>query len=100
LDGRDIYGNWVDQTLYVNVAHVIDVKADMLACHVSQRDWLQQQHGIDKYIETMKDTARRFGERAGFAYAEGFRQHRGNAYPQDDILKEILGDLVSEIHSS
>jgi len=100
FDGRDIYGNWVDQTLYVNVAHVIDVKADMLACHESQRDWLLQQHGIDKYTEAMKHTARRFGEIAGFAYAEGFRQHRGNAYPQDNILEEILGDLVTEIHSS
>ena len=95
IDGMDIYGNLVDQGTYVNVTHVVDFKADMLGCHQSQRDWLLRQHGMDKYIEAMKNTAKRFGEKIGFAYAEGFRQHLGNAYPQDNILKEILGNLVN-----
>jgi LmbE family N-acetylglucosaminyl deacetylase len=97
IDGRDIYGNWVDQGIYVNVAAAMKLKCDMLACHRSQRDWLRQQHGMDQYIESMKNTAGEFGEKAGCAYAEGFRQHLGHAYPQDNILKGILGDLVSEL---
>jgi len=55
-----------------------------------------KQHGMDKYTETMKDTAMKYGEKCGFSYAEGFKQHLGNAYPQDNILKEILGDYVKE----
>lgn len=97
LEGKDIYGNVVDQRIYVNVSTVMDLRAKMLACHQSQRDWLLQQHGMDHYVESMKNTARRFGEKAGFPFAEGFRQHLGNAYPQDNILKEILGGLVTEI---
>ena len=40
----------------------------------------------------------RFSEKRGKEistnYAEGFRQHLGHGYPQDNILKEILGDFV------
>lgn len=97
LEGKDIYGSFVNQKIYVNVTTVVDFKAEMLSCHRSQRDWLMEQHGMDKYIETMKNTARTYGEVSGFEYAEGFIQHRGNAYPLNNILKEILGDLVKEI---
>ena len=34
------------------------------------------------------------GKAVGAAYAEGFRQHLGHAYPQDNILRKELGDLV------
>ena len=27
-------------------------------------------------------------------YAEGMRQHLGHCYPQENILKSVLGDLV------
>jgi len=96
MEGKDIYGNFVNQSIYIDVSGVISFKEEMLACHESQRDWLMKQHGMDKYIETMKNTARLYGEHCGFDYAEGFRQHRGNAYPQDNILKTILGNLVKE----
>ena len=94
IEGKDIYGDFVDQRVYVDVSGVIDFKADMLACHRSQRDWLMKQHGMDKYVETMKETARRYGERSGFDYAEGYTQHLGNAYPQENVLKEALGERV------
>ena len=96
IDGRDIYGNFVPQSIYVNVSSVIDFKAEMLSKHKSQRDWLMKQHGMDKYIESMKETAKVYGKDADFEYAEGFIQHRGNAFPQNNILKEILGDIVKE----
>jgi len=96
LEGMDIFGDFVPQKIYVDVSGQIEFKADMLACHRSQRDWLMEQHGMDKYIETMKNTARRYGRYCGFEYAEGFTQHRGNAYPQENILKEILGNFVEE----
>jgi LmbE family N-acetylglucosaminyl deacetylase len=94
LEGKSIYGDFVDQRIYVDITDAIDIKAKMLTCHRSQRDWLMEQHEMDKYIETMRNTAKRYGEVSGFKYAEGYTQHLGNAYPQDNILKEILGDMV------
>jgi LmbE family N-acetylglucosaminyl deacetylase len=96
LEGKTMYGDFVEQRIYVNVSTVVDFKAEMLAQHASQRDWLVEQHGMDKYLETMRDTARKYGKRCGFPYAEGFMQHLGNAYPQNNILAEILGDYVKE----
>jgi LmbE family N-acetylglucosaminyl deacetylase len=96
LEGMDIYGDFVPQKIHVDVTGQIQFKADMLARHRSQRDWLMKQHGMDKYIETMKNTARRYGKHCGFEYAEGYTQHRGNAYPHDNILKKILGNRVEE----
>jgi LmbE family N-acetylglucosaminyl deacetylase len=96
IEGKSIYGDFVEQRVYVNVSGVIDFKARALACHRSQRDWLMKHHGMDKYVETMKDTARRYGDKCGFEYAEGYTQHRGHAYPQENVLRDALGDLVKQ----
>jgi LmbE family N-acetylglucosaminyl deacetylase len=96
FDGKNMYGDFVEQRIHVNISDVIDFKASMLSCHKSQRDWLLEQHDMDKYIEYMKNTGLIYGKKSGFKFAEGFRQHLGNAYPSDNILKKILGDLVKE----
>jgi len=36
------------------------------------------------------------GRRAGVAHAEGFIQHRGEGHPQDNVLKQLLGDACIE----
>jgi hypothetical protein len=66
----------------------------MLSCHESQRKWLLAHHGMDEYILSMKRTAQKKGQEAGFNFAEGFRQHLGHAYPANNILEEILQNLV------
>jgi len=38
--------------------------------------------------------AERAGERSGFRLAEGFRQHLGQGFPQDNLLGKLLGDLA------
>ncbi|HEB30981.1 MAG TPA: hypothetical protein ENI15_08925 [Spirochaetes bacterium] len=96
FEGKNMYGDFIEQRIHVNITDVMDFKARMLSCHKSQRDWLMEQHGMDKYIEYMKNTGVIYGEKSGFKFAEGYRQHLGNAYPQDNILKKILGDLVKE----
>ena len=63
----------------------------MLACHKSQREWLRAQHGMDHYIEEMRNWSATLGVQAGVEFAEGFRQHRGHPYPQDDRLGDLLG---------
>jgi hypothetical protein len=35
-----------------------------------------------------------YGRECGFAYAEGFRQHLGHAYPRTPILQEALANYV------
>ena len=86
LEGKDKLGNPVTPSIYVDITTVIDNKEKMLACHVSQANWLKTHHQGNEYLLAM----RRFGEKRGkeinVKYAEGFRQHLGHGYPQDDFL--------------
>ncbi len=63
----------------------------MLAAHASQRDWLMKHHGMDHYVESMRTWCRHRGQQAGVEFAEGFRQHLGHSYPQDNLLGAVLG---------
>jgi len=90
MEGIDIFGQDVKCQFYVDIGKVIEKKEQMLACHKSQRNWLLKQHGVDEYINAMKEEARKAGERAGVEYAEGFTQHRGHAYPKDNVLSNYV----------
>ena len=90
--GVDIFGEPASYSVYVDVTGVIGLKADMLACHRSQREWLRERHGMDQYVEEMKRWGRDLGERAGVEYAEAFRQHVGHPYPAEDLVLEALGE--------
>ncbi len=90
IEGKDIFGQAIPPSVYVDISAVIETKVAMLSCHASQRDWLLQQHGMDHYIESMKHWSAQRGSAIGVAYAEGFRQHLGHAYPQNDLLREVL----------
>ncbi len=72
----------------------MDDKAAMLAAHASQRDWLLRHHGMDRYVESMREWCARRGRLIGSACAEGFRQHLGHSYPQDNLLGKLLGAAV------
>ena len=91
--GTDILGLPVPSTLYVDIASVMGLKMDMLACHRSQREWLRAQHGMDEYLDEARRWNAQLGTQAGCEYAEGFRQHLGHPYPQDDKLGELLRDF-------
>ena len=94
IEGKDILGEKVMPSTVVDITEVIDTKEKMLCCHESQRNWLMSHHGIDEYILSMKRFAQYRGKEIQADYAEGFRQHLGHGYPQDNILKSILGNLV------
>ncbi|OHB49664.1 MAG: hypothetical protein A2Y10_05770 [Planctomycetes bacterium GWF2_41_51] len=96
MEGKDIFGNAINPSIYIDITSVIDTKEKMLCCHKSQRDWLMAHHGMDEYIESMKRFASKRGSQINCKYAEGFRQHLGHSYPQDNILKIELKNLVTE----
>jgi LmbE family N-acetylglucosaminyl deacetylase len=94
MDAKDILGRRIDPGFYIDISDAMDIKEKMLASHKSQRDWLLKHHKIDEYIISMK----RFGEMRGSEvnkkYAEGYRQHLGHGYPQDNILEELLASYL------
>ncbi len=90
IEGKDALGREVEPGLVVDVSGVIEMKAAMLKAHASQRDWLLKHHGMDQYVQAMRDWSAHRGKALGVAFAEGFRQHRGHSYPQDDLLGRLL----------
>jgi LmbE family N-acetylglucosaminyl deacetylase len=91
IEGKDPLGRPIEPGFRIDVSGVMDQKADMLAAHASQRDWLMKHHGMDHYVQSMRDWCARRGREAGVDCAEGFRQHLGHSYPQDNVLGEVLG---------
>jgi N-acetylglucosamine malate deacetylase 1 len=94
---RDPLGQPVRPSLFVDVSSVLDRKAAALACHASQRQWLDSSQGIDSYIETMKSLNREVGAMSErFDYAEGWRKHLhlGFCSESADPLHAALGELV------
>jgi LmbE family N-acetylglucosaminyl deacetylase len=93
VEGKDAFGVQITAGFRIDISTVMAEKARMLECHESQRAWLRKHHGVDNLVESMKDWGATQGKAAGVAYAEGFRQHLGHSYPQNNILVELLGKV-------
>jgi LmbE family N-acetylglucosaminyl deacetylase len=91
IEGKDPLGRAVPPGFCIDISSVIDTKAEMLACHASQREWLLKHHGIDQYLKAMRDWSSERGKSCGVAFAEAFRQHLGHSYPQDNLMAVTLG---------
>jgi LmbE family N-acetylglucosaminyl deacetylase len=94
IEAKDKFGTAIKPGFHVDISSVINTKEKMLCCHASQREWLCAYHGMDEYVIAMKRQSALRGKEIKVKYAEGFRQHLGHAYPQDNILKAELGKLV------
>ena len=97
---RDTLGNFVQPHFCVDVGSVMEQKTKMLACHVSQKSWLDQSQGMDAYLHTMQG----FGEEvagliSGFTYAEGWRKrlHLGYADANFSPLEQALSSYLAEL---
>jgi N-acetylglucosamine malate deacetylase 1 len=90
LEGKDAFGNPIPPGFRIDISAVISDKGRMLECHESQRAWLRKHHGVDNLVESMKEWSAKQGKEYGVAYAEGFRQHLGHSYPQNNLLVELL----------
>lgn len=95
---RDAMGKRVHAGLWVDVAPTMDMKEKMLACHASQRQWLEDTQGMDSYTQSMIDQCAAMGKLSGkFSFAEGWRRHNPLGYSADlsaDPLREALGRSV------
>ena len=91
MEAKNIFGQPIYTSMYIDITNEILIKEKMLACHASQRNWLLKHHKMDEYIISMKQFGQLRGEEINREYAEGFRQHLGHGFPQDNALKEILG---------
>ena len=91
---KDKFGTEIKAGTIVDITGVMETKEKMLCCHESQRHWLMTHHGMDEYVNMMKKSGEKRGREIDTGFAEGFRQHLGHAYPQDNILKAELGELV------
>lgn len=79
---------------YVNVTSVINRKRDALACHRSQKEWLDKSQGLDSYLRTMEEMSGEVGAMSKrYEYAEGWRRHLhlGFCAENADPITELLG---------
>jgi LmbE family N-acetylglucosaminyl deacetylase len=82
---------------YVDITEVLPQKREALACHRSQKEWLDQSQGLDSYLIAMEEMSREVGRWSGkFEYAEGWRRHShlGFCGPDADPLSDALGAKV------
>ena len=54
-------GDPVYPHFYVDETEVIEQKVQALACHVSQKQWLDESQGQDSYLETLREMSRQSG---------------------------------------
>lgn len=84
---------WAGQ--YADITGVMETKTRMLACHRSQKEWLDRSQGLDSYLEEMKNQAREAGKMSGkLEMAEGWRRrsHLGFTAKDTDPLGDALGN--------
>ena len=89
--------NTITADMYVDISPVLEQKRRALACHVSQKEWLDASQGLDSYLTTMQQMSADIGRMSdSFEYAEGWRRHLhlGFADEEFDPLCDILGDLI------
>jgi LmbE family N-acetylglucosaminyl deacetylase len=87
---------------YVNIESTLERKRSALACHASQKEWLDVSQGVDSYLDAMEDAARESGRQSGrFRCAEGWWRHlhAGFCGPDDDPLRDVLGDRVCYVEN-
>jgi LmbE family N-acetylglucosaminyl deacetylase len=78
---------------YVDTTSVQERKRAMLACHRSQKEWLDVSQGFDSYLQIMKDLGREVGRWTGVCpYAEGWRYRNplGLCAVEADPLARLL----------
>lgn len=83
---QDQLRNPIVPDMFVDTTRVIERKREMLACHRSQKEWLDESQGDDNYLDTMHELSARVGRLSGvFAHAEGWRRHSHMGFGAEDF---------------
>jgi len=94
----DPMGRRIEPELLVDTTRVHATKREALACHASQKEWLDASQGMDSYLVAMDDLSREVAQMPGGQgdFAEGWRRHAhlGFCAREADPLREALGDDV------
>lgn len=83
--------------LYVDTDSVHARKRAALACHASQKEWLDVSQGMESYLISMDEGDAQVGRWSGrFARAEGWTRHLhlGFGSEADDPLRDALGSSL------
>jgi len=91
---RDSMRRRVRPGAFVDTTAVHEMKRAALACHASQRRWLDVSQGMDSYVRTMDEFSRAVGRLSRrFRHAEGWRRHShwGFCAEGADPLRDALG---------
>ena len=94
IGGRDREGHRIVADFGADIAQGFAMKQQMLACHVSQAEWVARQHGISDHLASMEAWSRRRGRDFGVPFGEGFRQYRHEPYPKTPLLQDLLGEAL------
>ena len=94
---KDPLGNAVRPHLVVDIAGVFETKRQALACHRSQKEWLDASQGLDSYLRAMAEMAEAVGRLSGrFRVAEGWQRHNPLGFSGEAFrpLEDALGACV------
>lgn len=84
----------VTPELLVDTTSVHATKREALACHASQKEWLDKTQGQESYLKTMDAFSTALGKKSKkFGHAEGWTRHLhyGFGAEEDDPLRDVLG---------
>jgi LmbE family N-acetylglucosaminyl deacetylase len=90
---RDALRQAVEPHFFTDIAPVLTRKRAMLACHASQKEWLDRSQGMNAYLNEMEHMSREVGRMSGRCeFAEGWRRHShlGFAAGDFDPLSQLL----------
>ena len=93
---RDPMRRVVRAERYVDIGPVMAKKRELLACHKSQKEWLDVSQGYDSYLDSMTEAGEIVGKLCGkYTYVEGWRRHNhvGLSAREIDPMADILGDV-------
>jgi LmbE family N-acetylglucosaminyl deacetylase len=88
--------------LFINIDGVIEQKKQMLSCHQSQIQWLDETQGLADCVETMltssAEVARMSGQES-WRFAEGWRRHShvGFSSTDHDLLSHVLAEFTASV---
>ena len=96
---RDPLNRLVRPDFFIDIGSAIEEKADMLAEHKSQKEWLDHSQGLNAYLNAMRDFVHEMGTLSTRCeLAEGWRRHNplGLCAVDADPLVDLLQEYVLE----